>query len=401
MSPPPAGAGSAAAAGRPAARRASRGPGTAPPRRARRRSGPARAAPCGSAPRTAPRQRGPRSTSASSSGLERTLSSRNRSKNSRRLPTAESRKTLGWPSSPVPASRSARCSTRRENSSAKAASASRHRLLEPRRPPAARAPARRPRARGPRGNPAVRPADGKSHEDAAEEADERRRGVGVVIQGAEPVPGRFPQLAVVVVDRRDDVVEVGAVARHPPGELVDASLLDEPDARLGERQGERAPEGLDLAADGGDGAEGGVGDVEQLLAGREERAVGVERRGGGGLLLGGERLLGDAEPGSGTGRGRRPSWREVVRLGRPRRPARRPGRGRPRDRRAETRGRCGRGAWSSESSGNGYGAQPLGVASVSMDLLSKAAGSSVRSTGRRGGQAAAGPRVGPACAPEQ
>ncbi len=58
----------------------------------------------------------------------------------------------------------------------------------------------------------------------------------------------------------------------------------------------RPPVADDPVADGGDGPEGRVGGVQQLLGGREVLALGPEGLGGLGLLVGREGLA-DAQPG--------------------------------------------------------------------------------------------------------
>src|SRR5581483_7247086 len=80
---------------------------------------------------------------------------------------------------------------------------------------------------------------------------------------------------------------------------------DQPDAGLGERQRGGAPALGDAGPDRGDGAEGGVGGVEELLAGGQRRRLGVEGGGGAGALLGRERLLraGPAEADAAGGHG--------------------------------------------------------------------------------------------------
>jgi hypothetical protein len=59
----------------------------------------------------------------------------------------------------------------------------------------------------------------------------------------------------VVIEVDDRVVQLGPVVGHLAVERLDAVQLDEPDARLGERQRQAAPVITDLCADGGDGPE--------------------------------------------------------------------------------------------------------------------------------------------------
>ena len=88
------------------------------------------------------------------------------------------------------------------------------------------------------------------------------------------------------VEVGDRVVQLGPVVGHLTIEFLDGLELDESDARLGTRQREPFPVLSDLGPDCGHGAEGGVLGVQELLAGGEELALGVERLGGLRLLIG-------------------------------------------------------------------------------------------------------------------
>ena len=139
-----------------------------------------------------------------------------------------------------------------------------------------------------------------------EEADEGLGVIGRVEQRAEPLAGGLLEFGVVPVEVGHGVVQLGAEVGHLGGERLDDVVPDQPDARLGVRQREPLPVGVDLAADRRDGAEGRVTGVDQLLAGGEVLALGPERLGGAGLLLGVEGLLGahpgERDPGGGHGR---------------------------------------------------------------------------------------------------
>ena len=94
----------------------------------------------------------------------------------------------------------------------------------------------------------------------------------------------------------DGLFEVGLERRELQIDWPDVVLTDEPDPRLGVGQADSPPVRDDPAADAGHGLEVGMLGVDQLLAGRQEFALGTERVGGLGLLFGSEGLAG-AEPG--------------------------------------------------------------------------------------------------------
>ena len=149
---------------------------------------------------------------------------------------------------------------------------------------------------------------GKSNS-MANKPGKRRGVVARVVEAAQPLPGRGLQLAVAAVEGLHGLGKLLLELPHLGREVVDAVLADEPDARLGIGQAQRLPVGDHLAAHGGDGFEGRVGDVQQFLAGGEELRFGVERLGGLGLLLDRQRLP-RAEPADGNPNGRhRPAQR--------------------------------------------------------------------------------------------
>ena len=109
-----------------------------------------------------------------------------------------------------------------------------------------------------------------------------------------------------MVEVGDGVVQLDLEVGHRRGEVLNLLLLDQPDAGLGEGKRQPLPVVVDLAADGGDGAEGGMADIQQFLAGAQTLALGVERLGGLRPLLGREGLLGahpaKGDPDGGHGR---------------------------------------------------------------------------------------------------
>jgi hypothetical protein len=76
----------------------------------------------------------------------------------------------------------------------------------------------------------------------AEQAHEGLGVVGGVVERAEPVGCGAPELAVVAIEVGDRIVELGAVVGHLGVEALDLIVLDQPDARLGERQGQTGSE---------------------------------------------------------------------------------------------------------------------------------------------------------------
>ena len=98
------------------------------------------------------------------------------------------------------------------------------------------------------------------------------------------------------VEIADRLLQVGLERRELQIDRTDVVLADEPDPRLGVGQADSPPVRDNPAADAGDGLEVRVLGVDQLLAGRQEFALGPERVGGLGLLLGRQGLAG-AEPG--------------------------------------------------------------------------------------------------------
>ena len=233
-----------------------------------------------------------RETSSSSCWLLRTFSERNRSKKSQRLSTAESRNTFELPSSFVPVIRSVRWLTTAGEFLEERLLGQPDGLLEPGPDPLLLALIQI----GCELDQVVGRLDRGEVEGDAEEPAQRLGVVGRVEQRAQPAGGRLLQLVEVAIEVGDGVVQLGLVVGHLAVELLDGLELDQPDARLRERQREALPVVADLGPDRRHGAEGRVLGVQQLLAGGEELALGVERLGGLGLLIRREGPL-DAPPG--------------------------------------------------------------------------------------------------------
>ena len=106
----------------------------------------------------------------------------------------------------------------------------------------------------------------------------------------------MPQLGVVAVELGDGVVQLDPVVVHLAANSSTSSCLISRMPGSGNGRLSAFQYDVDLAAHGGDGAEGGMLGVEQLLGGGEELALGVERLGG---LARSARGSGssDAEPG--------------------------------------------------------------------------------------------------------